>query len=108
MAIPARIILYQSNDQTVEVDKLKDRLTGSYLNAATVTATLYDSGGSAVTGLNALALAYVASSNGKYRGNVEETFAPALGDNYEIWFTGNQGSSYFHLEIPVSVQARKS
>ena len=108
MAIPSRIILYQSNDQTIEIDRLKDRLTGSYLNSATATATLYDSSGNAVTGLNGLALAYVTSSNGKYRGNVEESFAPALGDNYEIWFEGNQGSSYFHLEIPVSIQARRT
>lgn len=106
MAIPSRIVLYQSNDQTVEVDRLRDRLTGSYLNSATVTSTLYDSAGSTVTGLNALSLSYVAASNGKYRGNVEETFAPALGDNYEIWFFGNEGSSYFHLEIPCSVRAR--
>ena len=108
MAIPARIILYQSNDQTVEIDRLRDRITGSYLNAATVSATLYDSAGSAVSGLTGLTLAYVASSNGRYRGNLEQTFAPALGDNYEIWFDGNEGSSYFHMEIPVSVQARKS
>lgn len=108
MAIPARIILYQSNDQTIEVDKLKDRLTGNFLNSATVSSTLYDSAGSAVSGLNGLALSYVSSSNGKYRGNVEQTFAPALGDNYEIWFEAAQGSSVGHWEIPCSVQARKS
>lgn len=105
MVIPARLVLYQSNDQTIEVDKIRDRLTGNYLNAATVTATLYDSAGSAVTGLNALALAYVAASNGKYRGNVEDSFAPALGDDYEIHFNGQEGSTVFHREIPCSVRA---
>ena len=108
MAIPSRIILYQLNDQTVEVDKVKDSLTGAYLNAASVTVTLYDSSGSPVTELTSITLGYVTDSNGKYQGNVDQTFNPALGDNYEIWFEIGQGGSAAHLEIPCSVQARAS
>ena len=108
MSIPDRITLYPKNDQVIEVFGLHNQVISatSWLNAATVTATLKDSAGAAVTGLSALALAYIAASNGDYRGQVEDTFNPAPGDDYTLHIDASEAGIVLHIEIPVSVQVR--
>jgi len=107
VAIPSKLILTQKNDQIIEIDGLQDALTLAYVNNAVATATLKDSTGASVTGLTGVTLSYVSGSNGKYRGQVEETFSPALG-NYVLHVDANSGGVVLHIEIKTSVKVRKS
>ncbi len=102
-----KLVLYKSNDQEVEVIGLKNNITGAWLNAAVVTATLKDPAGANVTGLTALPLAYVALSNGDYRGHVEETFNPTAKDGYTLHIDASEGGVVLHLEIPTRIEIRR-
>ena len=65
---------FYQNDNLVEVVGLQNAATGAYINAgATVTATVNDLAGGAVTGATwPLALAYVAGSNGNWRATIPD------------------------------------
>lgn len=108
MAVPDSITLYKVNDQVVEVTGLKNNVTGAFLNAATVTATLKDKNGNAVTGLSSLTLAFLAGTNGNYRGQVEQTFDPAPGRGYVLHIDSDEGGVVGHWEIPVIVEVRRT
>jgi hypothetical protein len=100
-------ILFKSNDQVIEVFGLKNVLTGAFLNAATVTATLKNRSGQNVAGLTDLPLNYVAGSNGDYRGQVEETFNPPQRDGYTLIIDAAEGGLVGHWEFPARVEARQ-
>ncbi len=108
MAVPSKLVLYQSNDQYIEIDQLADGITGAFVNGATVTVTLKDSAGAIVTGISSLALSYVAASSGKYRGQVEDTFNPTKGGGYILHVNADNGGLKLHLEIPVEIKIRKA
>jgi len=102
------LTLYKVNDQVIEVLGLKNNVSGAFLNAATVTATLKDAAGQNVTGLTNLTLAYVAASSGDYRGQVEQTFDPAVGGSYTLHIDGSEAGLVLHLEIATTVSVRRS
>jgi hypothetical protein len=105
MSIPTSVTLYQLNNQYVEIQGLKDVITGLFLNTETVTATLFDSTGVAVTGLSALAMPFEAASSGNYRGQISgTTFNPPLG-TYSLKITSTNG---FLLTLKVKVAIRKT
>jgi hypothetical protein len=105
MSIPTSVTLYPGNNQYVEIQGLKDVITGSFLNTETVTATLFDSTGAAVAGLNALAMPFEAASSGNYRGQiVGSTFNPPLG-SYTLKITSTNG---FLLTLKSKVAIRKT
>jgi hypothetical protein len=110
MAVPKKLILYDSNDQIVEIDGLQDGTVtpATYINNAVVTATLYDSSGATVSGLNNVTMNYVAASNGNYRGNVPNTFSPPIGGGYVLKLDGNVSGIKFHIEIAVEIKTRTS
>lgn len=66
---------YLDSDQLVTIDGLADPVTGTYVNTATITVTMYQADGTTqVTGQSwPLTLSYVSSSNGNYRGMLEDT-----------------------------------
>lgn len=69
-------ILYVGNDTILEIDRLKNELTGAYLNSATVTVTLRDEAGAEVAGDTwPKTMAYLAGSNGVYRATLPHTLA---------------------------------
>ena len=73
--------LYIGATNLVRWDSMKNRATGSYVNGATVTATLRDSDLVAVSGGTAT-LDYVTASNGRYQGILPSTLALVEGDTY--------------------------
>ena len=86
-------VLYVSNDNLLTVDELYDVVGAAYLNAATVTVTLVDSSGSEVTGQSwPTTLAYVASSNGKYRAVLEDGLGLTAGQPYTAKVTADGGA----------------
>jgi hypothetical protein len=108
MAVPSRLEALKLNDLTLLITGLYNDVDDTYLNAATVTATLYDGAGAAVSGFTSIGLSYIAASNGNYRGMVPESFNPALGDEYVLKIDAVQGSSVLHVEIPTSVRVRRA
>lgn len=83
--------LYIANDHVLELNGLKDAVTGSYINSATVTAVLKDQVGNQVPGQTwPLTLSYVSGSNGIYRGTLENTLSLTPGVRYvaEITVSG--------------------
>ncbi len=108
MAVPRKLVLYVKNDQMLSLDGLTDSDTGSYVNAAVVTATLYKRDGSIVPEINGLVLDYVVGSNGKYAGQVNDTFSPTAGGGYTLHIDAVFGATKLHIEIPVEVKVRKS
>ena len=89
--------LYIGNDNIVEVDSLRNVSTSpiSYINDATVTATLYDTSGDEVSGETwPITLSYVGSSNGKYTGTITDTVTSGLSPNkrYRLRIQANGGA----------------
>jgi hypothetical protein len=105
LAITEPVILYKKNDQWIEIDGLADGLTATLIDGATVTATLHDSAGQPVSGLTAVALSFV--SSGVYRGQVNETFDPAVG-TYTLLLDATMGAYTGHWELKCKVKIRKS
>ena len=71
------MVYYLLNDNLLRVDGLTDIISGAYVNDATVTVTeIRDSSGTLVTGQSfPITLAYVAASNGRYQGLLEDSLS---------------------------------
>lgn len=86
-------ILYTTNDTVIEVKGLKNEVTGAFLNAATVTATLVDSDGDQVAGETwPKSLEYVYGSDGIYRATLPYTMGLTSGGRYTAQISVNGGS----------------
>jgi hypothetical protein len=73
----AKYILYPGNDNLLNLFGLTDLLTNTFLDSATVTATLYDQYGNSDPGATNINMAYVTASNGNYQGLIIGTqFSP--------------------------------
>lgn len=83
-------------------------MTGAYSNAATVTATLYDSAGSAVSSFTSINMVYLAGTNGNYRGTVSQTFNPSPSTEYILKIDGTESGADIHIEIPCTVKVRRT
>ena len=101
-------ILLADNDMIFEVRGLANEVTGSYLNAATVTCTLKDSGGAAVSGQSwPLTMSYVASSNGIYRATLPYTLDLVANGRYTLELDVNGGAGLRgKWEIPCLCRVR--
>lgn len=109
-ATQSKFLMYPGNTQIIQLIGLQDLVSGSYLNAATITATLVDDNGNVVSSeLNQVNFTYVTASNGNYNCVFgDPNFQPAVGTSYQLIIDGNQGSSYLHLELLVEMVARQS
>ncbi len=83
--------LFISADNTIELDGLK-LSDGSFANDATLTFTLKDTDGDAISGAENIAMAYVASSNGKYQGTLESSVSLVSGTTYYLEITSSRGT----------------
>lgn len=85
--------LYIDNDTILDLDGLKNELTGAFVNDATVTVTLTNSAGVAVGGeVWPKTLAYVAGSEGSYRATLPDTLSLTNGGRYEAAITADAGA----------------
>lgn len=65
--------IYVDNDNIITLVGLKNKVSGAWINDATVTVTLQDEDGNEVSGQSWPAtLSYVSSSNGNYRATLED------------------------------------
>lgn len=124
MAVPAQFVIDNTNNQVLEWGGLVDGISAIYppltfINDATVTATLYQNRvindptqlGTVVASFGTsgvLTLAYVAASQGLYRGTLLSSFAIAAGANYVLVIDAANASGYQgHWEIPTQVTTRR-
>lgn len=76
-------VIYLANDNLLELQGLQNAATAAYVNNATVTATVVDKAGANVAGQSwPVTLAYVAASNGNYRGTLEDALSLAENEDY--------------------------
>lgn len=98
-------LLYLS-DALLEVVGAKNTATGDYINTAAVTATLVDAKtGNQISGqVWPMALAYVAGSDGDYRGTINDDVGVTKGQNViaQISFNGGAGLQRY-VEKPLRI-----
>jgi len=83
--------IYLETDNIVWVRGLKDQVTGSYVNDATITATLYDKDDQVVSGAENLPVPYVNGSDGDYAGAIPHTVSLTAGEAYTVKVTVTKG-----------------
>lgn len=100
-----RIELKRGNDQVVQLPGLRLRATPTtYLNAATVVGTLYDSHHAVVPGYGAVTFSYVVSSNGTYEWVIDgKYFMLASGTLYSLEITARQEEKDFRAVYEVTI-----
>jgi len=97
------LIFLQGSSNVLEVQKLKNKVTDTYLDAAaTVEVTLLDPSGAPVAGSTwPVALAYVAASEGLFRGILPPAVAVVAGEWYEVQLNITSGSLSSVRRIPL-------
>jgi len=91
------LAIYVNSDTLIELSALKRSATDTYVNDATVTMTLKDVNGVAlVTGTS---MAYVAGSNGKYQGTLQNTLTLTAGYKYFLEITATRGTEVLFKRI---------
>ncbi|MER9355555.1 hypothetical protein NKI61_19995 [Mesorhizobium sp. M0514] len=76
-------IVYVANTNVIELDGLKSAIEDEFVNDATVSVTVKDEAGAEVTGQTwPEAMAYVAVSDGLYRGIIEDGVEMTAGTTY--------------------------
>ena len=85
--------LYIDNDNLLSVTGLKNASSGSYMNDATVTATLADLDGNAVSGQTfPVTLSYVADTDGNYQATLEDALSLTEGSVYKATISATTSS----------------
>lgn len=84
---------YLESDQLLQIDGLRDPVTGNYVNTAVISVTMYEADGiTTVTGQTwPLVLSYVATSNGNYNGLLQDDRVLVDGQIYWIEIVANAG-----------------
>lgn len=102
----AHLKLYDNTDNCVELNGLKDSVADTFINNATVTCRVLSTSLAEIVA--SFALAYVASSNGIYRGTVPDTapFTPDQALRLEFIADGGAGKRGEWL-VPAVVQTRE-
>jgi len=95
-----RILIGEQN--FIEWLGLRNAATEAYDNTATVVATVRDTAGAKVTGMSSIAMAYVAASDGNYRGTITASSALNLTEGLtyyiEITATGT-GNGFRRIAV---------
>ena len=85
---------YITTDNVLRVRNLKDVISESYINDATITATLYKaSDDSVVSGAQDISISYVSDTDGDYAGEIPDTVTLVAGTEYYALITIT-GSGY--------------
>jgi len=90
MSVSAEIHI--GNDTVVTLTGLQNAIDSSYQNSATVTCTIKDGSGSAVSGVTfPVTMDYVAASDGIYRATIDKALAVSEGVTYYVEVTAAEG-----------------
>ncbi|QKC83272.1 hypothetical protein [Mesorhizobium sp. NZP2077] len=102
-------LVYVDNTNLIEVVGLKSAVEGGFVNDADVSVTVKDASGTNVTGQTWPAtLAYVASSDGVYRGILEDDLALVDGAQYVAVIDADAGANRIgHWEFAFTPKTRR-
>lgn len=106
-------IAYVGNTNNLELTGLKDDITNAYINDATVTVTVKDSGGLELPGIAwPLTMDYVPASNGNYRTYLTHTLGLLSGKKYTAFVDADGSDSsterFGHWEFTFTANKRVS
>lgn len=101
-------VIFDKNDNLLELVDLKDVVADTFANAAAVTVTLVDDAGVDVVGETwPLTMGYVAASNGLYRAVLKDTLTLVPDDLYTAKIDVNDGANkQAHWEFLVRAETR--
>ena len=91
-------VAFVKNTNLLELTGLKSATTGSFINDATVTATIKDKAGTVVGGQTfPVTLAYIAASSGDYRATLDKELLLLDDIDYiaEITATSTEGDAFW-------------
>ncbi len=102
-------LVFQANDNILELDGLKNDATSAFINDATVTVTLVDSDDVNVTGQTwPTTMLYVAASDGIYRATLQDVITLVPDARYTAKVTANGGAGLLgFFELPVVARIRR-
>lgn len=102
-------LVYQGNDNILELDGLKNDATDAFINDATVTVTMVDSNDVEVSGQTwPTSMLYVNSSDGVYRATLQDVLVLAEDARYIAKVTANGGAGLLgFFELPVVARIRR-
>jgi hypothetical protein len=102
-------VVYVDNTNLIEVRGLKSAIEDAFIVDATVTLTVKDAAGASPTGQTWPAtLAYVADSDGWYRGIIEDDVALVDGTTYYAHIDANAGANRIgHWEFAFVPKTRR-
>jgi len=100
---------YLSADNVVQLGGFQNAIDSSYLNSATVTCTIKDTSGTAVTGISwPVTLDYVAASNGIYRATIDKAIVLTYGSIYHVEITAAESGIDGFWRIPIQATYKDS
>lgn len=99
-------VLSIGSDNLVRLDALTNASTGAYVNSATVAYVLKDAAGSVVVA--STSMPYIASSDGRYEGTVQDTVALTENALYTIEITATSGTTVLFRRIPCIAKYRSN
>ncbi len=102
-------LVFQANDNILELEGLKNDATGAFINDATVTVTLVDSNDVNVVGQTwPTTLLFVAASDGIYRATLQDVITLVPDAKYTAKVTANGGAGLLgFFELPVVARIRR-
>lgn len=93
-------VLIDNSDNLIEVLGLKNPVTDSWMNSATVSAVVLDSTATQITGFSQpVSMPYDAGSDGDYRGVIPETAVWSVGDRITVIATAVDSGSGLNREF---------
>lgn len=102
------LTLYKGSDMLLDLEGLTNEATGEYLNAATVSVTLKDSTGTAVSGESwPKTMAYVSDTNGVYRCALTYALSITAGQRYTAEITAVQSGQRAFWTVDVLCKTRR-
>lgn len=99
-------VLSIGSDNLVRLDALTNASSGAYVNSATVNYVLKDAAGTVIVA--STSMPYVASSNGRYEGTIQETVTLVENALYTIEITATSGSTVLFRRIPCVAKYRSN
>ena len=95
------LTIFVNSDNCITWDAMTNVKTGLFVNTATVRATLKDADEDNVVGAVNIPMAFVAGSDGKYQGTLQQTVALVVNRFYVWRLTATFGSIVAVRNIPV-------
>ncbi|WP_027037883.1 hypothetical protein [Mesorhizobium ciceri] len=102
-------VVYVGNTNIIELSGLKSAIEGTFVNDADVSVTVKDAEGTNITGQTwPAAMAYVASSDGIYRGILEDDLGLVDGTTYYAHIEADAGTNRIgHWEFAFVPKTRR-